>query len=55
MEHTAELRGIRFACSLQQESSDYYRMLTPTLEALVRVLRIRGQGKGVWQVDGQGL
>uniref|UniRef100_A0A4X1VSZ0 Peptidase S1 domain-containing protein n=1 Tax=Sus scrofa TaxID=9823 RepID=A0A4X1VSZ0_PIG len=34
VEHTAELRGIRFACSLQQESSDYYRMLTPTLEAL---------------------
>ncbi|XP_026941492.1 transmembrane protease serine 9 [Sagmatias obliquidens] len=34
VEHTAELRGIRFAPSLQQETSDYYRMLTPTLETL---------------------
>ncbi|XP_049563259.1 transmembrane protease serine 9 [Orcinus orca] len=34
VEHTAELRGIRFAPSLQQETSDYYRTLTPTLETL---------------------
>uniref|UniRef100_A0A8C3X8F8 Transmembrane serine protease 9 n=1 Tax=Catagonus wagneri TaxID=51154 RepID=A0A8C3X8F8_9CETA len=38
VEHTAELRGIQFACSLQQETSDYYRMLTPTLEELLRFL-----------------
>ncbi|XP_023393879.1 transmembrane protease serine 9 [Pteropus vampyrus] len=36
VEHTAELRGIRYSRSLQQEASDYYRMLTPTLEMLVR-------------------
>ncbi|ELK19344.1 Transmembrane protease, serine 9 [Pteropus alecto] len=34
VEHTAELRGIRYSRSLQQEASDYYRMLTPTLEML---------------------
>lgn len=37
MEHTAELRGVRYAGSLQQTTSDYYRALTPTLERLVRV------------------
>lgn len=35
VEHTAELQGIRYARSLQQEASDYYRALTPTLETLV--------------------
>ncbi|XP_019512782.1 PREDICTED: transmembrane protease serine 9 isoform X1 [Hipposideros armiger] len=34
VEHTAELQGIRYACSLQQEASGYYRTLTPTLETL---------------------
>uniref|UniRef100_A0A8I5TY18 Transmembrane serine protease 9 n=1 Tax=Pongo abelii TaxID=9601 RepID=A0A8I5TY18_PONAB len=34
VDHTAELRGIRWASSLQRETSDYHRMLTPTLEAL---------------------
>lgn len=49
VEHTAELRGIRFAPSLQQETSDYYRMLTPTLETLVRVLGARG---ATWEARG---
>uniref|UniRef100_F6R805 Transmembrane serine protease 9 n=1 Tax=Macaca mulatta TaxID=9544 RepID=F6R805_MACMU len=34
VDHTAELRGIRWASSLRQEASDYHRTLTPTLEAL---------------------
>ncbi|XP_053436893.1 transmembrane protease serine 9 [Nycticebus coucang] len=34
MDHTARLQGIRWARSLQQEASDYYRALTPALEAL---------------------
>lgn len=34
-EHTVELRGIVYDNSLQRETSDYYRMLTPTLERLV--------------------
>ncbi|NXN96832.1 TMPS9 protease, partial [Rhinopomastus cyanomelas] len=33
-EHTVELRGIAFNSSLQTESSDYYRVLTPALERL---------------------
>ncbi|NXX43733.1 TMPS9 protease, partial [Tricholaema leucomelas] len=33
-EHTVELRGISFDSSLQLESSDYYRVLTPALERL---------------------
>ncbi|KAM9265696.1 transmembrane protease serine 9 [Morus bassanus] len=33
-EHTVELRGITFNSSLQTESSDYYRVLTPTLKRL---------------------
>ncbi|KYO34482.1 transmembrane protease serine 9 isoform A [Alligator mississippiensis] len=33
-EHTVELRGIVYDNSLQRETSDYYRMLTPTLERL---------------------
>ncbi|XP_054252206.1 transmembrane protease serine 9 isoform X2 [Indicator indicator] len=33
-EHTVELRGISFNSSLQLESSDYYRVLTPALERL---------------------
>lgn len=43
VEHTAELRGIRYSRSLQQEASDYYRMLTPTLEMLVRGSREWGR------------
>ncbi|KAG8519155.1 Transmembrane protease serine 9 [Galemys pyrenaicus] len=34
VEHTAELRGIRYAHSLQQEASEYHRTLTPALETL---------------------
>ncbi|KAL6063128.1 hypothetical protein STEG23_037780 [Scotinomys teguina] len=34
VEHTAQLRGIRFTSSLQQETSDYYRLLTPALQTL---------------------
>ncbi|XP_010005565.1 PREDICTED: transmembrane protease serine 9 [Chaetura pelagica] len=33
-EHTVELQGIPFNSSLQLESSDYYRVLTPALERL---------------------
>lgn len=43
VEHTAELRGIRYSRSLQQETSDYYRLLTPTLETLVRGSREWGR------------
>lgn len=43
VEHTAELRGIRYSRSLQQEASDYYRLLTPTLEMLVRGSREWGR------------
>lgn len=45
MEHTAVLQGVRYAHSLQQGASDYYRMLTPALEMLVRGTREQG-GKG---------
>ncbi|XP_045400127.1 transmembrane protease serine 9 isoform X2 [Lemur catta] len=38
VDHTAELRGIRWANSLQQEASDYRRVLTPALEALLHFL-----------------
>ncbi|XP_069923822.1 transmembrane protease serine 9 [Oryctolagus cuniculus] len=34
VEHTAELRGLRFASSLRQEASDYHRALTAALETL---------------------
>ncbi|XP_028627471.1 transmembrane protease serine 9 isoform X1 [Grammomys surdaster] len=34
VEHTAELRGIRFTRLLQQENSDFYRLLTPALQTL---------------------
>ncbi|KAI2587812.1 transmembrane protease serine 9 isoform X1 [Homo sapiens] len=34
VDHTAELRGIRWTSSLRRETSDYHRTLTPTLEAL---------------------
>uniref|UniRef100_A0A8C6I812 Transmembrane protease serine 9 n=1 Tax=Mus spicilegus TaxID=10103 RepID=A0A8C6I812_MUSSI len=34
VEHTAELHGIRFTSSLQQENSDFYRLLTHTLQTL---------------------
>ncbi|NXP47763.1 TMPS9 protease, partial [Heliornis fulica] len=33
-EHTVELQGIVFNSSLQMETSDYYRVLTPALERL---------------------
>ena len=39
VEHTAELQGVRYACSLQRETSEYYRVLTPALERLVRTAR----------------
>nr|XP_055199176.1 transmembrane protease serine 9 [Nyctereutes procyonoides]XP_055199177.1 transmembrane protease serine 9 [Nyctereutes procyonoides] len=34
VEHTAELQGVRYARSLQRETSEYYRVLTPALERL---------------------
>uniref|UniRef100_F7FY57 Transmembrane serine protease 9 n=1 Tax=Monodelphis domestica TaxID=13616 RepID=F7FY57_MONDO len=34
-EHSAELKGILYDSSLQQETSSYYRALTPALERLV--------------------
>ncbi|XP_059108082.1 transmembrane protease serine 9 isoform X1 [Peromyscus eremicus] len=34
VEHTARLHGIRFTSSLQQEASEYYRLLTPALQTL---------------------
>ncbi|KAM7327878.1 hypothetical protein ACRRTK_014245 [Alexandromys fortis] len=34
VEHTAQLHGIHFSSSLQQETSDYYRLLTPALQTL---------------------
>ncbi|KAM6219658.1 transmembrane protease serine 9 [Rhynchocyon petersi] len=34
VEHTAQVWGIHYASSLQWESSDYYRTLTPILETL---------------------
>ncbi|XP_062040852.1 transmembrane protease serine 9-like [Lepus europaeus] len=34
VEHTAELRGLRFASSLRHEASDYHRALTAALETL---------------------
>lgn len=47
MEHTAALRGIWFARSLQQEASDYYRALTPALERLVSASRMQGGSRGL--------
>ncbi|XP_021560872.1 transmembrane protease serine 9 isoform X2 [Neomonachus schauinslandi] len=38
VEHTAELQGVQYARSLQQETSEYYRTLTPTLERLLHFL-----------------
>ncbi|XP_075854356.1 transmembrane protease serine 9 isoform X3 [Microcebus murinus] len=38
VDHTAELRGVPWADSLQQEGSDYRRALTPALEALLHFL-----------------
>ncbi|XP_027275096.1 transmembrane protease serine 9 isoform X3 [Cricetulus griseus] len=38
VEHTAQLRGIHFSSSLQRETSDYYRLLTPALQALLHFL-----------------
>lgn len=55
MEHTAELRGIRYSRSLQQEASDYYRMLTPALEMLVRGPGVGGVvgGRGLQKLDAE--
>ncbi|XP_015422493.1 PREDICTED: transmembrane protease serine 9 [Myotis davidii] len=49
VEHTAELQGIRYARSLQQEASDYYRTLTPTLEMLLHflLLALRSLDRGL--------
>ncbi|XP_038167641.1 transmembrane protease serine 9 isoform X2 [Arvicola amphibius] len=38
VEHTAQLHGLRFSSSLQQETSDYYRLLTPALQTLLHFL-----------------
>uniref|UniRef100_G1QP55 Transmembrane serine protease 9 n=1 Tax=Nomascus leucogenys TaxID=61853 RepID=G1QP55_NOMLE len=45
VDHTAELRGIQWASSLRRETSDYHRTLTPTLEALVRVVCVWRPGR----------
>nr|BAF02297.1 Serase-1B [Rattus norvegicus] len=34
VEHTAQLHGVRFTSLLQQENSDFYRLLTPALQTL---------------------
>lgn len=44
VEHTAALQGVRYAHSLQQGASDYYRALTPALEMLVRGTGEQGGG-----------
>ncbi|XP_051028927.1 transmembrane protease serine 9 isoform X2 [Acomys russatus] len=38
VEHTAQLHGIHFASSLQQETSEYYRLLTAALQTLLHFL-----------------
>ncbi|CAO2641358.1 Transmembrane protease serine 9 [Lemmus lemmus] len=38
VEHTAQLYGLHFSSSLQQEASDYYRLLTPALQTLLHFL-----------------
>lgn len=42
-----ELRGITFNSSLQTETSDYYRVLTPALERLVSSAGLGG--KSLWR------
>lgn len=44
-EHTAELRGIRFTSLLQQENSDFYRLLTPALQTLASTAGAWRQGQ----------
>nr|P69526.1 RecName: Full=Transmembrane protease serine 9; AltName: Full=Polyserase-I; AltName: Full=Polyserine protease 1; Short=Polyserase-1; Contains: RecName: Full=Serase-1; Contains: RecName: Full=Serase-2; Contains: RecName: Full=Serase-3 [Rattus norvegicus] len=38
VEHTAQLHGVRFTSLLQQENSDFYRLLTPALQTLLHFL-----------------
>ncbi|NWH70294.1 TMPS9 protease, partial [Piaya cayana] len=45
-EHTVELQGITFNSSLQMESSEYYRVLTPALERLVTREPVPCTGRG---------
>lgn len=50
VEHTAQLHGIHFSSSLQRETSDYYRLLTPALQTLVSAAgtEIGGSWVGDW-------
>lgn len=50
VEHTAQLRGIHFSSSLQQETSDYYRLLTPALQTLVSAAGTEKEAAG-WVCD----
>lgn len=52
VEHTAALQGVRYAHSLQQGASDYYRALTPALEMLVRGTGEQGGGYGGGRTPG---
>lgn len=47
VEHTAQLHGIHFSSSLQQETSDYYRLLTPALQTLVSAAETEKGGSWV--------
>lgn len=47
VEHTAQLHGVRFTSLLQQENSDFYRLLTPALQTLVSTAE-------AWRQDQQG-
>lgn len=58
VEHMAELRGIRFTSALQQENSDFYRLLTPALQTLASTAGAWRQGQlgrcwgtGGWSVE----
>lgn len=51
VEHTAELRGLRFASSLWHETSAYSRALTPVLQALVGA-DPWGGARGPWSAWG---
>jgi hypothetical protein len=45
VEHIAELHGIRFTSSLQQENSDFYRLLTHALQTLASTAGAWRQGQ----------
>lgn len=55
VEHTAQLHGIHFSSSLQQETSDYYRLLTPALQTLVSAAGTEIGGSWVGDRGGQSV